>query len=86
MLNRVHQIAQRAEDLDRAVGFYRDILGLPFLARFDPPGLAFLDLGGARLLLEPGAPSALVYLEVDDVDESFGALSRAGVDSSTSRI
>ncbi len=39
----MHQVAQRAEDLDRAVGFYRDTLELPFIARFDPPGLAFFD-------------------------------------------
>ncbi len=39
-LRHVHQIAQRAEDLDRAVDFYRDTLGVRFIARFDPPGLA----------------------------------------------
>ena len=42
----LHQIAQNAKDLDRAVAFYRDVLALPFLGRFDPPGLAFFDLGG----------------------------------------
>ncbi|MEX2279748.1 MAG: VOC family protein [Acidimicrobiia bacterium] len=33
----LRQVAQRAEDLDRAVTFYRDILGLRLIARFDPP-------------------------------------------------
>ncbi len=80
MLNRLHQVAQHAEDLDRAVEFYREVLGLPFIARFDPPGLAFFDLGGARLLLERAAPSAMLYLEVDGIDDSFGALATAGVD------
>ena len=48
------------------MAFYRDVLELPLIARFDPPGLAFFDLGDTRLLLEAGAPSALLYLRVDD--------------------
>ena len=38
------------DDLDRAVGFYADVLGLPLLFRV-PPGLAFFDCGGIRLML-----------------------------------
>ena len=64
---RLVQVAQRAHDLDRAVRFYRDVLRLRHLATFDPPGLAFFDLDGVRLLLERGASSALVYIGVDDV-------------------
>jgi len=79
-LKRVHQIAQRADDLDRAVRFYRDTLGVPFIARFDPPGLAFFDLGNTRLLIEEVAPSALLYLEVDDIEASCGSLAVAGVE------
>ncbi len=33
-LGRLHQVAQRAEDLDRAVDFYREVLALRFIARF----------------------------------------------------
>lgn len=77
---RLHQIAQHADDLDRAVAFYRDTLGLPFIARFDPPGLAFFDLGNTRLLLETAAPSAVLYLEVDDIDAAYRELVDAGVD------
>jgi methylmalonyl-CoA/ethylmalonyl-CoA epimerase len=76
----LHQVAQHAGDLDRAVAFYRDVLGLPFVARFDPPGLAFFDLGATRLLLEEGAPPALLYLGVDDIDARVDALRAAGVD------
>jgi methylmalonyl-CoA/ethylmalonyl-CoA epimerase len=63
----LHQVAQHAEDLDRAVAFYTGMLGAELIARFDPPGLAFLRIGNARLLLERGAPSALIYLRVNDV-------------------
>lgn len=61
-------MAQHAEDLDRATAFYRDVIGLPHLATYDPPGLVFLDLDGTRLLLDRGAPSALLYLHVDDLE------------------
>ena len=77
--SRVLQVAQRAEDLDRAAAFYRDVLGLALVARFDPPGLVFFDLGTARLLLERGASSALLYLEVDDIDAARERLAGAGV-------
>ena len=80
MLQRVHQIAQRADDLDRAVAFYRDTLGVPLIARFDPPGIAFFDLGNTRMLLQPGAPSALLYIEVADIDTTFRSLTAAGVE------
>jgi methylmalonyl-CoA/ethylmalonyl-CoA epimerase len=79
-IGRLHQIAQHVDDLDRAVAFYRDTLGLAFIARFDPPGLAFFDLGNTRLLLEPGAPSAILYLEVDDIESRTQSLRTAGVE------
>jgi methylmalonyl-CoA/ethylmalonyl-CoA epimerase len=75
----LHQIAQHAYDLDRAVDFYRSQLGGELIARFDPPGLAFLRLGSARLLLDGGAPSALIYLRVSDVRESTERLRGSGV-------
>ena len=78
-LKRVHQVAQRTVNLDRAVAFYRGTLGLTLIARFDPPGLAFFDLGNTRLLLENGAPSVALYLEVDDIDVSYRSLLAAGV-------
>jgi methylmalonyl-CoA/ethylmalonyl-CoA epimerase len=65
--------------MDRAVAFYRDVVGLPVIARFDPPGLAFFDLGASRLLLEAGAPTALLYLGVDDVAATTEQLRTAGV-------
>ena len=80
LLGRVHQIARHAEDLDRAVDFYRDTLGSCFIARFDPSGLAFFDLGNMRLLLNRGAPAALLYLDVDDIEASFSSLAGRGVE------
>lgn len=66
-MSRIIQVAQHADDLDRAAAFYEQLLGQPPTARFDPPGLLFFRLGETRLLLEHSAPAATIYLEVDDV-------------------
>jgi methylmalonyl-CoA/ethylmalonyl-CoA epimerase len=79
-ITRLHQVAQRAEDLDRATAFYRDVLGLRHLASYDPPGLVFFDLDGARLLLERAAPSSLLYVEVPDIDAAVEALRAKSVE------
>ena len=73
------QVAQRVEDLDRAVEFYQRLLGTEPVGRFEPPGLAFFRLGSVRLLLERGAPSAMLYLQVDDVRARTEALRAEGV-------
>lgn len=75
---RLVQVAQRVEDLDRALAFYRDGLSLPVIARFDPAGIAFLDLDGVRLLLGPGDQSSMLYLSVDDLDASVADVEVAG--------
>ena len=72
-------MAQRAVDLDRAAAFYADLLGTEPTARFEPPGLVFFRLGRTRLLLETGAPSALLYLGVDSVRDRVESLREAGV-------
>lgn len=68
------QVAQHADDLDRAAAFYEALLGGPPAGRFDPPGLLFFNVGRSRLLLEKAAASALVYLQVNDVRETIDAL------------
>ena len=76
---RLVQIAQRADDLDRAAAFYSDLLGTAPTGRFEPPGLLFFDLDGVRLLLDRGAPTALHYLAVDDVAGTVERLRAQGV-------
>jgi methylmalonyl-CoA/ethylmalonyl-CoA epimerase len=68
------QVAQHAPDLDSALGFYQDVLGARLLGRFEPPGLALVELGGVRVLLEHAAPSATLYFRVDDLDAAYAAL------------
>ena len=76
---RLVQIAQHADDLDRAAAFYSDLLGTAPTGRFDPPGLLFFDLDGVRLLLDRAAPTALHYLAVDDVAGTVERLRAQGV-------
>ena len=77
------QIAQKAEDLQRAAAFYADLLGAGPTATYDPPGLVFFDLGGTRLLLDRVAPSALHYFAVDDIDATVSRLRERGVEVET---
>ena len=64
---RVVQITLPARDLDGAVAFYRDVLGVKVL--FQVKGAAFLDAGGVRLRLEKNdtsLPVGAVELYFDD--------------------
>lgn len=76
---RLRQVAQRATDLDRSIGFYQDCLGARFVARYEPPGLALLYWGDVRLLLEAAAPPALLYVGVKDIERVHQALLDKGV-------
>lgn len=82
-LSHIHQISMRAHDVERAVRFYRDTLGLPFLFAA-PPGLAFFDCDGVRLMLstpEPGFDHAgsVLYFAVEDIRQMHETLTARGV-------
>jgi methylmalonyl-CoA/ethylmalonyl-CoA epimerase len=79
----IGQIALRVNDLDAAVAFYRDVLGLEFLFRA-PPGLAFFQCGGTRLMLSnpeasgANSPSFALYYSVKDIQAAARALESRG--------
>ena len=82
-IERIGQIYVTAHDLDRAVRFYRDTLGLPFL--FQVPRMAFFDCAGVRLMLGlPDAPefdhaASIIYYRVADIVAAHQALVARGV-------
>jgi methylmalonyl-CoA/ethylmalonyl-CoA epimerase len=78
-LNKIYQIAVYAKDLEEAISFYRDKLGATFLQKFDPPGLAFFDFSGTRILLEQTGPKATLYFRVDDIEAAVEDLKANGV-------
>ena len=85
-LNHIGQISIAVGDLDRAVAFYRDTLRMPFLFQA-PPGLAFFDCGGVRLMLTlpdggdgDDHHTSNIYYSVDDIAGMAAALAGRGVE------
>jgi methylmalonyl-CoA/ethylmalonyl-CoA epimerase len=82
-LSKIGQLSVTAYDLDRAVEFYRDRLGIKHL--FTVPKMAFFDCDGITLMLaipdEPqfDHPSSVIYFNVDDIQAAFNALCDRGV-------
>jgi methylmalonyl-CoA/ethylmalonyl-CoA epimerase len=82
-LSVIGQIAVPVTDLERAVTFYRDTLGMKFL--FQVPNLAFFDCAGIRLMLDipedgsGGRGSSVIYFKVDDIEGAYESLVSQGV-------
>jgi len=83
-LNEVGQIALTITDLDKAVAFYRDILGLKHLFSA-PPGLAFFAAGNLRLMLSRPEKedsekfSSALYFKVAEIEKLHEVLVSRGV-------
>ena len=79
----IGQISIRVHDIERAIAFYRDALGLEFL--FEAGPLAFLMCGDVRLMLskpESDAfdhPSSTLYFRVEDIRAARAELLERGV-------
>ncbi len=84
-LDRIGQISIPVRDLERSIVFYRDKLGMNFLFQA-PPGLAFFDCGGVRLMLDvpagtqSEARSSIIYYKVDDLPSAEAELKARGMD------
>ena len=81
-LSAIGQVAITVGDLDRAIGFYRDTLGMRFL--FRAQNMAFFDCAGVRLMLglpeaNQGTFSSVIYYKVDDIEAAAQALGSRGV-------
>ena len=82
-LAQIGQIAILVQDLERAVAFYRDKLGMQFL--FSAGTLAFFDCDGTRLMLstpEPGqahSGNSIIYFTVADIGTAYRELTGRGV-------
>ena len=82
-LNQIGQLAIHADDLARAVAFYRDTLGMRFL--FQAPNLAFFDCGGIRIMLDAVKENvaeritSMVYYKVPDINAAHDELVSKGV-------
>ena len=80
---RLYQIAIHVGDLDAAVEFYRDLLGIELIHRFtNGPKMAFFDLGGPRLMIEEtevASAPGVFYLYTSDIESKIEKLAAAGI-------
>jgi len=82
-LSTIRQIAITVSDVELALKFYRDVLGLTFLFNAGP-SLAFLDAGGIRLMLSTpqGAGevgmNSILYFTVSDIALVYSSLIERG--------
>lgn len=91
-LSQIGQIAVTVSDVNTALSFYRDVLGLTFL--FSPsPDLAFLDAGGVRIMLSTpqgagavGQNSVLYFKVTDIVAVHATLLERGATDERTPQL
>ncbi len=79
MISKIGQLAITVSDVEQALGFYRDILGLEFL--FSPSeNLAFLKCGETRLMLSTPQGSgevgknSIAYFYVDNIVDFYQQL------------
>lgn len=88
MVRKIHKIAVVTDDIEAAVAFYTQKLGLTVVERFpndDDEDYVFLDAGGITLELMPqksmGLPPGFHHIsfEVDSVEESARELKEKGV-------
>jgi len=83
-ITRLGQIAINTKDVERAAAFYEHKLGLKLLFKA-PPGLAFFDCGGVRLMLDRAEkpefehPSSVLYFAVPNIQSAYHKLKEGGV-------
>lgn len=82
----IHHVSINVSDTERALTFYRDVLGMALLPRPNFSfGGAWLDAGGGSQvhLIEGRVPPAFgqhVAFRVDDIDHVIATLRAAGLD------
>jgi methylmalonyl-CoA/ethylmalonyl-CoA epimerase len=80
----IGQVAITVKQVERAVAFYRDVLGLRFL--YEAGSMAFFDCGGVRLMLGPPSEnpddatwSSIIYYKTENIQRSAELLAVRGV-------
>ena len=81
-LAQIGQVAHTVKDLEPAVAFFRDKLGMIHL--FTAGQLAFFDCAGTRLMVDAlpeaqGNGNSVLYFKVDDIRGSVTTLRGKGV-------
>ena len=83
VVGKIGQLAITVSDVESAVSYYRDVLGLTFLFS-GGPNLAFLSDGSIRIMLSTpqgaGAVGAnsILYFQVTDIEATYDAIIARG--------
>ncbi|MFS0917753.1 VOC family protein [Brevibacillus sp. 179-C 1.1 NHS] len=83
LIQKVGQIGIPVKNLEKAIHFYKEQLGLPLL--FQTSNMAFFDCNGLRLMLslpekeQFAHASSVVYFQVEDIQTAFEELSNKDV-------
>jgi DNA-binding CsgD family transcriptional regulator/predicted enzyme related to lactoylglutathione lyase len=82
VLGHIGQVSHAVKDIDEAVAFFRDTLGLTHLYTFGQ--LAFFDCEGTRLFVDAlpeaqGTGHSVLYFSVPDIHAATAALRAKGV-------
>jgi DNA-binding CsgD family transcriptional regulator/catechol 2,3-dioxygenase-like lactoylglutathione lyase family enzyme len=77
-LGAVGQVSRDVSNLEKAIEWFRDVLGLPLLGDFG--NVALFDMGGVRLFIskpegESTTGNSIIYFRVDDIDAAYNDLS-----------
>ena len=83
-LGQIGQIAFVVKDVERAVAFFRDTLGMTHLFSGMDGKLAFFDCAGTRLMVDgleeaQGRGNGILYFRVDDIHGTAATLRERGV-------
>lgn len=79
----VGQIGVPVKDLNQAIHFYKNLLGIPLL--FNTDTMAFFNLNGLRILLslpekeQYAHASSVIYFQVEDIKKAYEELMENGV-------
>jgi predicted enzyme related to lactoylglutathione lyase len=83
VVEEIGQIAVTVSDVEVALDYYRDILGLKFLFSAGP-NLAFLSDGSVRIMLSTPqgsgavAANSILYFKVNEIEATYAAIVERG--------
>lgn len=82
-IQKIGQIGVPIKNVENAIAFYKEALGLPLL--FSTDSMAFFECNGQRLLLalpekeEFANSSSVIYFQVENIKDTYEELIKKGV-------
>ncbi|MEK5149181.1 VOC family protein [Psychrobacillus sp. FSL K6-4615] len=83
LIQKIGQIGVPIKNVENAIAFYKEALGLPLL--FSTDRMAFFECNGQRLLLtlpekdEFANSSSVIYFQVENIKDTYEELNKKGV-------